>query len=338
MSFNSKLKGLLSKFKSLCFPEKEKSDLIQLWTAYRNTKHFEQLKTGVFPKPPENGFGGQEKGIYFWNQKGGPKAWLNGGVDALGCSYSHLMASTVLTQDQLVWPNWKVDAYIHTDLLVEFLVAQAPKLWERQGRDVTYPIQKDYWVTHYFKYGEDERNNHLVHSVSVTKDGISIYDETATYTPYENDPSSLRLTFTHKHIVEHKVTSSSFGMRVGTLEKAIDCLCQNDSAFRADYNVLLKKMSHEVGLKSVKYCAKETLPVAILRSVYGNHSAVQYTNPLYQDAKGAVFWEKVGDKFEERIERELPEAYTKGTGHSERKLSDSEWKRNMSFLMRKFSR
>lgn len=336
MSFVFKLKesSFLKALKSFLFGKEEKPDLIQLWTLYRDTRPFQSIvNTGFFPKPSENGWEGQQKGIYFWNQKGGPKAWMINGVEGVACFPVVLMASTVLTQDQLAWPNWKVDAYIHADLLTLFLAEQAQKLWERQGHDVVYPIGEKYQVTNHFKYGDDDTDHYLVHSVSVNKDGIYVYDEAESYIPDKNDPQTLCPGFTHKRIEEYKVGSSKFDGRAGTLEKAIDCLCRADPTFRADYNTLLQSLPYEQGLKSVKYCAEEALPIAVLRSsILGVYSEVQYTNPLYQDVTGAIMGEKVGDRFKGRIATDLPEAYKTGTGYSESRISPHEWDKVVSHM------
>jgi len=288
---------------------KTSDEIVELWTTYRSTEPFEHLETGVFPKASENGFDGQQKGIYFWNQKGGPQVWLLDGRD-LGRAYKTLMASTILKKNQLSWPDWKIDAFIHKDDLIDLVEKHASRLWKKQEHDLVYPVGREYTSSSLFKDDiYDESIPHLVHSILVAKDGIHVRDESADWSI---DDQQYR--FRHKNIEDHVITHG-VRARTGALEIAIDCLCQTDSKFRADYNEILQKLPFETGLKALKYCSEESLPVATVRSMIGLiFSKVEYVNPLI---KGYVRDDHVGDSFEGYISTRLPEAFEKGTGYWE---------------------
>ena len=329
MSFLAKFQQskLVQALRNFLFPSgktdpKTADDIVELWTTYRNTKPFSDLKTGSFPKPPENGFDGQQKGVYFWNQKGGPLAWLLDGMEGLGFSRMTLMASTILKKNQLCWPDWKIDAYIHQGDIINLVSKHADRLWKKEGHDVVYPIKREYTSSSYYS-DYDEEALHLVHSVLIAKDGIHIRDEEAGFTHDTFEPH-----FYHKYIADHVVTHAFCG-RTGELEMAVDQLCQTDIKFRSDYNEMLQKIPFEKGLKALKYCAEESLPVATLRCVVdGIYSTVEYTNPLFQDSKGRVNGDRIDDSFEGHISTRLPMAYLDGTGYQEKKSAPHIFRRN----------
>jgi len=307
---------------------KTADEIVELWTAYRNTKPFAHLTTGSFPQPPENGFDGQEKGVYFWNQKGGPQAWLLGGIEGLGFSRMTLMASTILKKNQLCWPDWKIDAYIHKGDLKDLIVKHTDRLWQKNGHDVVYPIGKEYCVKMHDRYDDalDIDTHHLIHSVLIAKDGIHVRDEPAGF-----DHDTFKPHFYHKYIDDDIIHSTNFAGTARALEVAADCLCHIDPEFQAEYNEMLQKLPFEKGLKALKYCAEESLPVATIRCVIdGIYSTVEYTNPLFQDSKGLVNGERVDDSFEGHISTRLPMAFQEGTGYQEEKAAQHIFRRNQS--------
>ena len=303
---------------------KTADEIVELWTTYRNTKPFAHLTTGSFPQPPENGFDGQQKGVYFWNQRGGPLAWLLDGMEGLSSSRMTLMASTILKKNQLCWPDWKIDAYIHHGDIIDLVLKHADRLWEKEGHDVVYPIKREYTSSSYYS-DYDEEALHLVHSVLIAKDGIHVRDEEGIWSS-----DTHQFHFKHKRIDDHIVTHPFCG-RTGELEMAVDQLCQTDIKFRSDYNEILQKLPFEKGLKALKYCAEESLPVATIRCVVdGIYSTVEYTNPLFQDSKGRVNGDRVDDSFEGYISTRLPMAYLDGTGYHEEKATQHIFRRKQS--------
>ena len=173
------------------------------------------------------------------------------------------------------------------------MVGQKNNLWKEQGHDIVYPINQKFVAYNYdFDPLYDEATPHLTHSVLVAKDGIHIRDEEGHFGPKDI------IIFDHKCIKDFHLVDKDSYVPTGALERAIDCLCQNNLKFRAAYDNILQQMPYKKGLRAVKYCADASLPVAIIRSViYGSYSKVEFTNPVLSNGYGKVMGERKNETF-----------------------------------------